>query len=103
MFLFFLLECLLGRSHQRCSVKKGVFRNFAKFIGKHLCQRLFFTEHIWTTSSVYSCIDFLKSLRYHFAPETENKDVKEGGRAVFVDKRVYMEKKNLQDLVLLLF
>ena len=28
-------------SHRRCSVKKGVLRNFAKFTGKHLCQRLF--------------------------------------------------------------
>ena len=27
--------------HQRCSVRKGVLRNFAKFTGKHLCQRLF--------------------------------------------------------------
>ena len=25
---------------QRCSVKKGVLRNFGKFTGKHLCQRL---------------------------------------------------------------
>ena len=25
-------------SHQRCSVRKGVLRNFAKFTGKHLCQ-----------------------------------------------------------------
>ena len=29
-------------SHQRCSIIKGVLRNFAKFTGKHLCQRLFF-------------------------------------------------------------
>ena len=29
-------------SHWKCSVRKGVFRNFAKFAGKHLCQRLFF-------------------------------------------------------------
>ena len=28
-------------SHQRCSVKKGVLRNYAKITGKHLCQRLF--------------------------------------------------------------
>ena len=28
-------------SHLRCSVKKGVLGNFAKFTGKHLCQRLF--------------------------------------------------------------
>ena len=26
---------------QRCSVKKGVLKNFAKFAGKHLCQILF--------------------------------------------------------------
>ena len=31
-------------SHRRCSVKKGVLRNFAKFTGKHLCLRLFFNK-----------------------------------------------------------
>ena len=31
-------------SHQRCSVKKVVLRNFAKFKGKHLCQSLFFNK-----------------------------------------------------------
>ena len=29
---------------QRCSVRNGVLRNFAKFIGKHLCQSLFFKK-----------------------------------------------------------
>ena len=29
-------------SHRRCSLRKGVLRNFAKFTGKHLCQSLFF-------------------------------------------------------------
>ena len=60
-------------NHQRCSMKKDVLRNFAKFTGKHLCQSLFFkketlaqvfscefceiskntffTEHLWTTAS----------------------------------------------------
>ena len=56
-------------SHQRCSIWKGVLRNFIKFTGKHLCQSLFFnkvaglrpkdnffkntffTEHLWTTAS----------------------------------------------------
>ena len=32
------------RSHRRCSVKKGVVRNFAKSTGKHLCQGLFFNK-----------------------------------------------------------
>ena len=31
-------------SHQRCSVKKGVLRNFTKFTGKHLCQSLLFNK-----------------------------------------------------------
>ena len=31
-------------SHQRCSLRKGVLRNFAKFTGKHLCQSLFFKK-----------------------------------------------------------
>ena len=29
---------------QRCSIKKRVFKNFAKFTGKHLCQSLFFNN-----------------------------------------------------------
>ena len=31
-----------GVFHQRCSVRKGALRNFAKFTGKHLCKSLFF-------------------------------------------------------------
>ena len=31
-------------SHRRCSVKKGVLRNFVKFTGKHLCQSLFLNK-----------------------------------------------------------
>ena len=31
-------------SHQRCFVVEGVLRNFAKFLGKHLCQSLFFNK-----------------------------------------------------------
>ena len=35
----------MGRSsHRRCSVKISVLRNFSKFTGKHLCQRLFFNK-----------------------------------------------------------
>ena len=31
-------------SHWRCSVRKGVLRNYAKITGKHLCQSLFFNK-----------------------------------------------------------
>ena len=58
-------------SHQRCSVKKGVLRNFAKFTGAacnfikkeilaqvfscefcEISKNTFFTEHVWATASV---------------------------------------------------
>ena len=38
------MACFMTRyrsSHRRCSSKKGVLKNFAKFAGKHLCQSLF--------------------------------------------------------------
>ena len=60
-------------SHRKCSIKKGVLRNFLKFTGQHLCQSFFFnkkrdlpqmfsceffeiknaffTEHLWSTAS----------------------------------------------------
>ena len=31
-------------SHQWCSVRKSVLRNFVKFTGKHLCQSLFYNK-----------------------------------------------------------
>ena len=40
-----LLRCMKGccrSSHQKCSIRKDVLRNFAKFTGKRLCQSLFF-------------------------------------------------------------
>ena len=33
-----------GSSHQRCSLKKGDFKNFPKFLGNHLCQGLLFNK-----------------------------------------------------------
>ena len=38
-------SCLTARtSHLRCSAKKDVLRNFAKFTGKDLCQSFFFNK-----------------------------------------------------------
>ena len=38
------IQMTIRSSHQRCSVRKGVLRNFAKFTGKHLCQAVFFNK-----------------------------------------------------------
>ena len=52
----------LGRSsHRRCSVRKDVLRNYAKFTGRHLCQSLFFNKvpglrpKKETLAQVFSC------------------------------------------------
>ena len=37
-------QAQIRSSHQRCSMKKIVLRNFSKFTGKHLCQSLFLNE-----------------------------------------------------------
>ena len=40
---FLNVSCKEAVTH-RCSVKKSVLRNFAKFTGKHLRQSLFFNK-----------------------------------------------------------
>ena len=49
----FTYSVFFKSSHWRCSVKKGVVRNFAKFTGNHLCQSLFIKKEI--LAQVFSC------------------------------------------------
>ena len=53
---------------QRCSVKKGVLRNFTKFTGKHLCQSLFFNKIDNLIKFEFS-VNFAKILRTPFFTE----------------------------------
>ena len=62
-------------SHWRCSVKKGVLRNFAKFTGKHLSQSLFFNKVAGlrpakkeTLAQVFSC-EFCEISKNTFSTE----------------------------------
>ena len=45
-FLFFFLKMAtkIRSSHHRCSIKKGVLKNFAIFTRKHLCSSFFLTK-----------------------------------------------------------
>ena len=66
-------------SDRRCSVRKDVLINFAKFTGKHLCQRLFFNKvagprpatllkkRLWDR---YFPVNFAKFLRTPFLKNT---------------------------------
>ena len=46
LFHVYMALLKVRSSHRRCSVKKSVLRNFVKFTGKHLCQRLFFNKAV---------------------------------------------------------
>ena len=74
-FNFFSQSGSYRSSHGRCSVKKGVPRNFAKFIWKHLCQSLFLNKvaDIWPATLFkkrlwHRCfhVNFAKFLRSPF-------------------------------------
>ena len=75
--IIYLHERALSRSsHQRCSLKKGVLRNFAKLTGKFLCQSLFFNKvaglrpatllkkRLWHTCFPVNFAKFLRNLFY---------------------------------------
>ena len=60
------LASIYRSSHQKCSIKKGVLRNFTTFTGKHLSQSLLFnkvaglgTPFLQITSGLCFCIYLL--------------------------------------------
>ena len=59
--LTFIGQKFYRSSHQKCSVKKDVLWNFAKFTGKDLCQSLFFP------------LNFAKFLRTSFSQNTSGR------------------------------
>ena len=79
MLVLFLCFMCVRSSHQRCSTKKGALRNFAKFIGKHLCQSLFLNKVVGLRSATllkrrpwHRCfpLNFAKFLRTPFLQNT---------------------------------
>ena len=72
----FLKHYCFRSSHLKCTVKKGVLRNFVKFTEKHLCKRFFFNKVaglVWPATLLkeslwYQCfrMNFAKFLRTPF-------------------------------------
>ena len=48
-----IIDKIIEAVAQRCSVKKGVPRSFAKFTGQHLCQSLFFNKVVGPVLQLY--------------------------------------------------
>ena len=92
-FRHFRRNSTLRSSHQRCSIRKGLLRNFAKFTGTcakvsfliklqekketlarvfscefcEISKNTFFTEHLWLTVSKHCCISaFFAATDFHF-------------------------------------
>ena len=92
-------KCSFIRSnHRRCSVKKGVLKNFSKFIGKHLCWSLFLNKITgWglhfikkeTPTQVLSCefCEIFKNTFFHWTPPV-----------VASDKRTFILQSFIQHL-----
>ena len=67
-----LLLGLFFTAQRRCSVRKGVPRNFEKFTGKHLCPSLFFKKETLLKKILWHrCfpVNFAKFLRTPFLTE----------------------------------
>ena len=68
-------------SHRRCSVRKAVLRNFAKFTRKHLCQSLFFNKVLGWPATLLKrklwnrcfSVNFEKLLRISFLHSTSGR------------------------------
>ena len=69
-------------SHGKCSLRKGVLRNSAKFTGKHLCQSLLFSkvaglrpETLLKKRLWHRCfpVNFVKFLRTSFLQNTSTR------------------------------
>ena len=66
LYVFFWKSVILTEAVvRRCSVKKDVLRNFAKFTGKRLCQSLFFNKVGVEKRHLHRCfpVNFPKFLR----------------------------------------
>ena len=71
--------------HQRCSVRKGVPRNFTKFTGKHVCQRL------WHTCFAVNLPKFLRTL---FSQNTSGPLLLQGVLHLFTSQKYIFQKQS---------
>ena len=76
-----VIDCFRS-SHRRCSVRKSVLRNFAKFTGKRLCQSLLFNKVTGLRAATllkkrlwHRCfpVNIAKSLRTPFSQNTSGR------------------------------
>ena len=81
------IALVAGSIHRRCSLWKGVPRNFAKFTGKYLCQSLFLNKVADLSLQLYlkgdSATGFAKFLRTTFLQNTTARQLLYGPCIIF--------------------
>ena len=83
-----MFSFIFRSSQQRCSMRKDVLRNFAKFTGEHLCQRLFLNKvaglrpailikkRLWHRCFPVNFAKFLKTTSFDRTPSVTTSDYK---------------------------
>ena len=69
-------------SHRRCSIEKVALKKFTKFIGKHLCQSLFFNKVAGLRHRCFP-VDFANFLRTPYLQKTSGRLLLKNGFIVF--------------------
>ena len=69
-----VVKVLFRSSHRRCSIKKGVLRNFTKLTRRHLCWSLFLIKlQALTLLKKRLAVNFVKFLRIPFLQNTSGR------------------------------
>ena len=82
-------------SHRRCSVKKGVLKNFTEFVGKHLCPSLFLNKVAGSASNFIKKETLAQVFSCEFCKIFENIVLKEYLRWLLLTLRLLCVKRNV--------
>ena len=98
IFNWIKMSLFFRSSHRRCSLRKGVLTNFAKFTRKHLCQSFFFNKvaglrpatllkkRLWHR---YFPVNFAKFLRTPFPQNTFSTEHLQASAFIFYSKEFH--------------
>ena len=95
------IRLCLSFNHRRCSVRKGVLGNFAKFTGKHLYQSLFFLIKLQTEAGNFIRRETLaQAISCEFCEFFKNTFLQNTSRRLLLDFSIWLLLRSLPILTL---
>ena len=67
-----LAQVITGAVSRTCSIKRGIFKNFARFIGKHLSKSFFLNEAVVRKKIFCEFGEFFKNIFFYRTPPVAN-------------------------------